>query len=98
MRMYHCGFHWYPCTFLARKSICRGLYRLTQGAALVSAWSICVHSWLASVGLGAAVDSAWGIFAWMVLSQYAAMFGLASLFGWMLPQPSSTFRKSDGAG
>ena len=42
--------------------------------------------------------SAWVIFASMDLSQNAAMFGLASLFGWMLPHPSSTFRKSDCAG
>ena len=46
----------------------------------------------------ASIDSAWLIFDWMDLSQNAAMFGLASLFGWMVPQPSSTFRKSDAAG
>jgi hypothetical protein len=48
--------------------------------------------------VGGCIDSAWSIFDWMDLSQNAAMFGLASLPGWMVPQPSSTFRKSDWAG
>ncbi len=61
--MYHCGFHEYPCTLLDRKSICLGLYMLTQGAALVSAWSICVHSAAAAVGFVASSDSAWLICA-----------------------------------
>ena len=83
---------------LDRKSICFGLYMSTQGAASVSAWSICVHSLAAPAGSVASIDSAWSIFDWMDLSQNAAMFGLASLPGWMVPQPSSTFRKSDWAG
>ena len=53
---------------------------------------------LAAGRVGDAICSAWSILAWIDLSQNAAMFGLASLFGWMDPQPSSTFRKSDGAG
>src|SRR5438105_15136437 len=98
MRMYHCGFHESPWTLLDRKSICLGLYISTQGAAVVSAWSIWVHSAAAADGLVASMDSAWLIFDWIEESQNAAMFGLASLFGWMVPQPSSTFRKSDCAG
>src|SRR5690242_195240 len=98
MRMYHCGFHEYPRTLADRKSICLGLYMSTQGAALVSAWSIWVHSAAAPDGSVASIDSAWLIFEFMDWSQNAAMFGLASLFGWMVPQPSSTFRKSDCAG
>src|ERR1043165_2240066 len=70
----------------------------TQGAASVSAWSTPVHSLAAPAGSVAGMVSAWSIFAWMPLSQKAAMFGLASLFGWMVPQPSSTLRKSDWAG
>ncbi len=35
IRMYHCGFHWYPWTRLDRKSICLGLYMSTHGA-----WSV----------------------------------------------------------
>jgi hypothetical protein len=30
IRMYHCGFHAYPLTFLDKKSICLGLYMSTQ--------------------------------------------------------------------
>src|SRR5260370_25325484 len=98
MRTYHCGLHEYPWTLLDRKSICLGLYMLTQGAAFVSAWSICVHSAAAAAGFVASSDSAWLICACVDWLQYAAMFGLASLFGWMVVHPSSTFRKSDCAG
>ena len=64
----------------------------------VSSWSISVHSAAAALGLVASSDSALVICAWMDGSQNSAMFGLASLLAWMLPQPSSTFRKSAGAG
>src|SRR5215472_7651967 len=63
--MYHCGPHEYPCTLLDRKSICRGLYMFTQGAARVSSWSICVHKAAAADGFVASSDSAWLICAWV---------------------------------
>src|SRR5581483_2660865 len=98
IRMYHCGFHWYPCTFFDRKSICFGLNRSTQGAWSVTAWSACAQMLLACVGLLWPRVRALSIWPWIDLSQNAAMFGLASLCGWMLPHPSSTLRKSDAVG
>jgi hypothetical protein len=64
----------------------------------VSSWSTWVHSAVAAAGWVASMLSARLICRWMAGSQNSAMFGLASLFGWIEPQPSRTFRKSEGAG
>src|SRR5205823_12198658 len=98
IRMYHCGFHWYPCTRDDRKSICFGLNMSTHGAWSVTAWSTCAQSAFAPEGFVTPICSAWSILAWIDLLQNSAMFGLASLPGWIDPHPSRTFRKSDGVG
>jgi hypothetical protein len=57
----------------------------TQGAALVSSWSIWVHSLAASDGLVASSASAWLICDWMFF-WHRAVTALAEVAGYIPPR------------